>query len=119
MATFGDLWSAILPAALPIAAPDAAALARDVGWVRVMKARVPAFDALDPGDVAIVPASALAVVAQTAVETAALVEALAPARCAGILLIEGDEADILTDGALASGVVAARIPALRVGHVDP
>src|SRR3954452_25061382 len=107
MATFGELWAAILPAALPIGEPDPAQLAREGGWVRVMKARVPAFDGLDPGDVAIVPASALAVVAQPAVETAALVEALASARCAGILLIEGDEADILTDGALASGVLAA------------
>src|SRR5690242_17765257 len=50
VATFGDLWAAILPAALPVAPLTAAQLDREVGWVRVLKPRVPAFDALDPGD---------------------------------------------------------------------
>ena len=32
---------------------------REVGWVRVLKARVPAFDALEAGDLAIIPGPAL------------------------------------------------------------
>ena len=36
---------------------------REVGWVRVLKSRVPAFDALEAGDLAIIPGPALAVVA--------------------------------------------------------
>ena len=117
MATFGELWAAILPAAVPLSAPDAAQLEREVSWVRVLKARVPALEALDPGDVAVVPASALAVVAPGPVETAALVDALVAARCAGILLIEGDGPDAGID-AIGEATVAAGLPALRVGRVD-
>ena len=117
MATFGELWAAILPAAVPLSAPDAAQLDREVGWVRVLKARVPALEALDPGDVAVVPASALAVVAPGPVETAALVDALVAARCAGILLIEGDGLDAGIE-AIREATVAAGLPALRVGRVD-
>ena len=36
---------------------------REVSWVRVLKPRVPAFDALEVGDLAIIPGPALAVVA--------------------------------------------------------
>src|SRR3989304_9616595 len=60
VATFGELWTAIVPAAVPPAPLPPGQLDREVGWVRVLKARVPAFDALDPGDLAIVPGSALA-----------------------------------------------------------
>ncbi len=118
MATFGDLWAAILPAAVPLAAPDAAQLEREVGWVRVLKARVPAFDALDPGDVAIIPASALASVAPGAAETDALIEALAAARCAGILVVEGDGPHDAVE-ALGVSAIAAGLPALRAGRLDP
>ena len=117
MATFGELWAAILPAALPVAPPDPAHPDREVGWVRVLKARVPAFDALDAGDVAIVPASALAVVAPGPGEIATLVEALATARCAGILLIESDGPDG-PDPGLAAATVREGMPVLRAGHVD-
>jgi purine catabolism regulator len=118
VATFGELWAAILPAAVPLAPPDPAQRDREVGWVRVLKARVPAFDALDPGDVAIVPASSLASVAPSAVETAALVDALASARCAGILVVEGDEPDAAVEE-LGAAARAAGLPALRVPRVDP
>ena len=37
--------------------------APSVAWVRVLRARVPALDVLDPGDLVIVPAAALSVVA--------------------------------------------------------
>jgi len=117
MATFGELWVAILPAARPMAPIAAPQLERDVGWVRVLKARVPAFDALDAGDVAIVPASALSVVAPTAIETAGLVEALAAAGCAGVLVIEAEEADPAVV-ALGEAAAAVGLPALLVARVD-
>lgn len=118
MATFGDLWTSILPSAVPLAAPDAVQLEREVGWVRVLKARVPAFDALDPGDVAIIPASALASVAPGAAETDALIEALAAARCAGILVVEGDGPHDAVE-ALGVSAVVAGLPALNAGRLDP
>ena len=102
----------------PVAAAGPAQLDREVGWVRVLKARVPAFDALEAGDVAIVPASALAVVAPGGVETAALVEALAAGRCAGILLMEADGGVEALAG-LGAALSAAGIPALHVGRMDP
>jgi purine catabolism regulator len=117
MATFGELWTAILPAALPLFPLDAVQLRRDVGWVRILKARVPAFDALDAGDVAIVPLAALEVVAPGPVETATLVEALAAARSAGILLVDGDEEGSGVS-AVRDAVAAVGMPALRVGRVD-
>jgi PucR family transcriptional regulator, purine catabolism regulatory protein len=93
----------------------------EVSWVRVMKARVPAFDGLEAGDLAIVPASALAVVASDRGDIEALVAACADARVAALLLVESEDApsgdddlDVLADSAAVAGVVA-----LRTGHADP
>lgn len=55
-----------------------------------MKARVPAFDALEPDDLALVPASALAVVAPTRTDLDPLVRAFAETPVAGVLLLEGE-----------------------------
>lgn len=62
-----------------------------IGWVRVMKARVPAFDALEDGDLALVPASALALVAPDAPQVAAIVALCRRAGVGAILLVEGDD----------------------------
>jgi purine catabolism regulator len=117
MATFGELWATILPAALPLAPIDEARAGRDVSWVRVLKARVPAFDALEAGDVAIVPAAALAVVAPGPEETATLVDALATAGVAGILVVEGESGGTAVD-ALGAAAVDAGLPVLRVARTD-
>lgn len=93
-----------------------AAARRPVAWVRVLRARVPAFDALDPGDLVIAPASALAVVAPAALELRELVAALAAVPVSGVLLVEGeipwvdDPAAVVTD---------AGLPALLVPRTDP
>ena len=89
--------------------------ARVIAWVRVLRARVPAFDALDPGDLIIAPASALAVVAPGARELRELVVALVAVPVSGVLLVEGDAP--LDDGATA--FAAAGVPALRVPRTDP
>ena len=84
MTSLAELRAELLPAARPVWPETGAATgkaARPIAWVRVMKARVPAFDALEPGDLAIVPAPALAVIAQGSDTVASLTDAfLAPGR---------------------------------------
>jgi len=53
VATLDELREALFPGAR-LVAPRAGARSPEVSWVRVMKARVPAFDGLEPGDLAIV-----------------------------------------------------------------
>jgi len=119
MATLADLWASLFPAAVPVAPLDDSARAREVGWVRVLKARVPAFDALDAGDLAIVPAGALAAVAPGPPEAAALVGEFIRARVAGLLLVEGEAGGEVALDALGAAAAAAGLPALRAPRLDP
>lgn len=91
MATFAELCRALAPDAPipPGLGPDRE---RQVGWVRVLKPRVPAFDALERDDLAIVPAGALAVVVPDRDGLELLVEALAGAEVAGVLIVGEDPA---------------------------
>ena len=126
MTDLADVRAELLPAARPAGAASLAG--RPISWVRVMKARVPAFDALEPGDLVIVPASILALTAPTAADRAALATALAGATVSGVLLLaaEGsgkpataDPADV--DAGLADFVARlddAAIGTLRVGRTD-
>ncbi len=120
MASLHDLHRALFPTARPLGAselaPDRAE--REVGWVRVLKPRVPAFDALETGDLAIIPGAALAVVAPRPAQIEDLAVALARARVPAVLLVEGDTGgDAL--GALGEAVTAAGLTALQLGRVDP
>lgn len=126
MTTLADLAAAMLPAARAVGA--AGAQPTPIAWVRVMRARVPAFDALDPGDLAIVPMAALTVVAPGSEEMRVLAEACAAARVSGLLLVESESGDVpqagedgdtanLLDG-LADALLAANVPALRVQRAD-
>ena len=127
MATVEALRAAILPGARWVAngpdESDSPARTRDLAWVRLMRARVPAFDALERGDVAIVPLAAAEVVAPDPDGVAALVGAAAAAEIAGIILV----ADALapassTAGAIARVLVAAAaeagVPVLDAGAGD-
>lgn len=120
MATLHDLHRSVFPTARPVGPtglpPERAA--RDVTWVRVLKARVPAFDVLEPGDLAIIPGPALAVVAPDAARTDELVRALVRARVGAVLLVEGD-AGGATLAALGEAVVAAGGVAFELGRTDP
>ena len=120
MATLGDLVRTILPLARPIGATslDPARAEREVTWVRVLKARVPAFDALDTGDLAIIPGAALAVVAPSLTQTEELAAALARARVPAVLIVDGDGAGDATD-ALAIAAAAAGLTVLRLARADP
>ncbi|HYC07871.1 MAG TPA: helix-turn-helix domain-containing protein [Candidatus Binatia bacterium] len=94
MATLAELHRELFPAAEPVAALEPGQGERVVGWVRTLKARVPAFDALEADDLALVPISALSIVAGGASDLAALAEALLRAHVAGVLVLDGggDEA---------------------------
>ncbi|HEU4673264.1 MAG TPA: helix-turn-helix domain-containing protein [Candidatus Limnocylindrales bacterium] len=88
MATLADLRASIFPAAIDAsaaAAPPPEEIA--VGWVRVMRSRVPAFDALDAADLVVAPGEALTVAAPDAAATVALADALSEARVAGVLVV--------------------------------
>jgi len=118
--TFAELRSAVLPgarwrAAGPETTPSTASTL-DLAWVRLMRARVPAFDALERGDLAILPRAALAVVAPDAELIAAIVRGCVDAGVGGIVLAgEGP-----TDDATIVGVAApAGLPVLDAGGEDP
>lgn len=120
MASLHDLHRALFPTARPLGAAELSSerADRDVGWVRVLKARVPAFEALETGDLAIIPGAALAVVAPRAAQIEELAVALARARVPAVLLIEGETgSDVL--GALGDAVTAAGLTALQLGRADP
>ena len=122
MTDLADVRAELLPAARPVGAASLAG--RPISWVRVMKARVPAFDALEPGDLVIVPASLLALMAPTADDRAALARALATAPVSGVLLVAGEGgevADALDPAGLddfATGLGAVGIGALLVARTD-
>ena len=120
MASLHDLHRALFPTARPLGAtvlaPERAE--RDVAWVRVLKPRVPAFEALETGDLAIIPGAALAVVAQRPAQIEELAVALARARVPAVLLVDGETGrDALN--ALGDAVTAAGLTALQLGRADP
>ncbi|MEO5704303.1 MAG: helix-turn-helix domain-containing protein [Candidatus Limnocylindrales bacterium] len=120
MTDLATLAAELLPAASWVGEPPARAGAahatRAVAWVRVLRARVPAFDALDPGDLVIAPASVLAVVATGDRELRELVAALAAVPVSGVLLVEGDGVSVDPAAAVFEG---AGVPVLRLPRTDP
>ena len=140
MTTLADLTVALFPGAISVgarfkgaaseAAGSAGAAAPQVSWVRVMRARVPAFDALEAGDLAIVPEATLALVAPGRDERLQLVDACRAARIAGMLLVDQEQrpaSDVgplesAADGGaftdLAAGLARAGLPGVRVGPAD-
>ncbi|MBM4409649.1 MAG: hypothetical protein FJ038_13870, partial [Chloroflexi bacterium] len=120
MATLAELRLAIFPGAIEVAPVTGQALARDVGWVRVLRARVPAFDALETGDIAILPSRALAVIAPGEPEVAALAEALVAGAVAAVLLPEPANETTAPWILAALGATAEdALPTFRVPDADP
>jgi len=126
VATLGELQRVLFPTARPYwpptraqpATPVADQAEREVSWVRVLKARVPAFDALDPGDLAIIPGPSLAVVAPGGSQTDELAAALARARVPAVLLVEGDDGTNALD-ALGGAATDLGLVVLLLGRTDP
>jgi PucR family transcriptional regulator, purine catabolism regulatory protein len=120
VASLYDLRRALFPTARPVGAAELSVerAEREVGWVRVLKARVPAFDTLEAGDLAIVAGPTLAVVAPGRPQVEELAVALARARIPAVLLVEGESgADALV--ALGEAATAAGLTALQVSRMDP
>ena len=79
---------------------------------------MPAFDALETGDLAIIPGPALAVVAPTLTQTDELAAALARARVPAVVLVDGDGGAEAVE-ALGQAAADAGLTVLRVGRTDP
>ena len=89
-----------------------AAAAREIAWVRVLRSRVPALDALEDGDVVIASAAVSGVVAGSAEDAGALADALA-GRAAALIVTGGEHgapADALVDASCARGIPVLRLP---------
>jgi len=115
MATLAELRTSLLPAAAAADPIPTAAATREIAWVRVLRSRVPALDALEDGDVVIASAAVSGVVAGSAEDAGALADALA-ARAAALLVTGVD-----VEGRSASLVSAAEgrgVPILRLPDAD-
>ncbi len=123
MPSLEAVWRAVFPAAHVHPAVARDSLQRQVAWVRVLKARVPAFDALDPDDLAILPRATLGSLAALAVEPATVVEAVAQARGSGVLVVsDGGQPDPLTtavlDRAASLGLAGLLMPESDVASLE-
>lgn len=98
MATLEALRAAVLPGARWVAAGDGAstrespAAPREIAWIRLLRARIPAVEALEPGDVVIAPLAALAVVAPDDDALATFLESAVEAGAAGLVLVAEETA---------------------------
>jgi hypothetical protein len=126
--TLDEIRDALLPDAARVAGTSGERRAPDVAWVRVLRARVPALDVLEPGDVVIVPVAALPVVAPSDEQQQQLVATLAGAGVAGLLLVDvdveldvdGDEAPAgSTHEALVAAAIAHGVATYRIARLDP
>ncbi len=120
MASLEALRSAIFPAARSVgpAARPAQDAGREVEWVRVLRARVPAFEALQAGDLVIIPGPSLAVVAPDAARLEELAHALSMAGLPAVLLVEGDAGSAAL-AELGEMVAASGVTTLSLGRTDP
>ncbi|HEX3428833.1 MAG TPA: helix-turn-helix domain-containing protein [Candidatus Limnocylindrales bacterium] len=119
MATLEELRAAVLPSARWIARPAAGSSTRDLAWVRLMRSRVPAFDALEPGDVAIVPEAALAVVAPDHDGVVSLVRGCVDAEIGGLVVVADSGRGGAAVAALGDVAIAAGLPTIDAGAADP
>jgi hypothetical protein len=117
LATLEALRSAVVPGASWLVAEGSPP--RDLAWVRLMRARVPAFDALEPADLAIIPIAALSVVAPDDESVATLVRGAAEAGVAGIVLVaEAGGGSTAVRDAVARAASEAGVPVLDAGPGD-
>jgi hypothetical protein len=114
MATLGEIRAAVLPAATLSRPLTPAESEREVAWVRVLVPRDPPSDALDAGDLAIVPGSVAAASAADPAATEALAATLARARVAAVVLC-GDQAGAASDGPTAAAVDGLAAATERAG----
>ena len=102
MPTVADVIRSVMPQAVALG-PAGQGEDRSVSWVRVMRARVPAFDALEDGDLVIVPEGALAAMVHDAAEAEHFAEELRRAEVAAVVLLPQPEATAAPGGAGIAG----------------
>ncbi len=118
MTRLAEILEALGPAATSVGAPlPTSADAPDVGWVRVMRSRVPALDVLEAGDLVVVPAAAVSVMAPSAADVRDLVGTLARSGASALLLLPSAGTAVM--GELVAGALDAGIPAIVVEGIDP
>jgi purine catabolism regulator len=122
MASLRELVQTLLPTAEPLVDARAEAMARTVTWVRLLRTRLPAFDGMDAGDLALIPVVTLRAVAPDEAARREMVEFLANSNATGILAIASAEPSKEEETALQHLVAAAavtRLPTLLVRDVEP
>ncbi|MFM7782356.1 MAG: hypothetical protein ACKO8J_04625, partial [Candidatus Limnocylindrus sp.] len=122
MASLRELVQTLLPTAEPLVDARDEAMARTVSWVRLLRTRLPAFDGMDAGDLALIPLLTLRAVAQDEAARREMVEFLANSNATGILAIASGEQSNEEEAALRHLVAAAavtRLPTLLVRDVEP
>ena len=122
MASLRELVQTLLPTAEPLVDARDEAMARTVTWVRLLRTRLPAFDGMDAGDLALIPVVTLRAVAPDEAARREMVEFLANSNATGILAIASGEPNKEEEAALQHLVAAAavtRLPTLLVRDVEP
>lgn len=122
MATLEGVIRTVVPGAIALG-PTLDHAASTVAWVRVMRARVPAFDALETGDLVIVPEGTLGATVHEPADGGEIADELARAGVAGVVLVtqaRGSEAAIRGGpaGPLVGRLVTARVPVFHVSGQD-
>ena len=122
MASLRELVQTLLPSATPLVDAREEALARSVTWVRLLRDRLPAFDGMEPGDLAIVPIATLRSVAGDKAARTELVDYLSEHDAVGILALmesRGSASDTSALNDLVAAARATRLPCLRIDGVEP
>ena len=107
MASLRELVQTLLPGATSLVDAREEAMARSVTWVRLLRDRLPAFDGMEPGDLAIVPIATLRSVATDTAARTELVDYLADHDAVGIIALHGGEASTATGDEAALNDLAA------------
>lgn len=125
MPTLTQIWRDVLPMATwlsPDLAPHAAESAGwpdpEIAWIRVLRARVPALEGLEPGDLAIVPETVLLALAAGPADPSVVVAELTRAGVSALLLV-GDDPTGPVGSRLVEAARARSTPMLRLGGADP
>ncbi|MGC8635119.1 MAG: helix-turn-helix domain-containing protein [Candidatus Limnocylindrales bacterium] len=128
MPTLLQIWRDVLPTATWAWAEDAPPPASEsvqgarpdpeIGWVRVLRARVPALEGLEAADLAIVPEPALAALVAGGADPSVLGTEMARAGVAALLLV-GRLAPGTSAAELAESACAHGLPALHLESGDP
>lgn len=125
MPTLRQIWRDVVPTATWLSPVDGAARAGaqgapdpEIGWVRVLRARVPALEGLEPGDLAIVPEPALTALVAGGAEPSAIIAELVRAGVAALLLV-GEGSPGPSAAALVEAARSQAIPALALEGGEP